>query len=175
MNFNLPKSIELLARTPQVYKALLLGLEYNWDKINEGESTWSAFDILGHLIHGEKIDWIPRAKLILNSVSIPTFKPFDRFAQAELNKNKTTNELLIEFESFRVKNLKTLKSWNLTEVELSKQGIHPDLGLVTLKQLISTWTIHDMGHLNQLSRVLVKHYKEDVGPWSQYSKILINT
>ena len=172
MNFNLSKSIELLERTPQVYKALLFGLEYDWDKIDEGNETWNAFDILGHLIHGEKTDWIPRAQLILNSSSTPTFTSFDRFAQKELSKNKITDELLIEFESLRTENLKTLKSWRLTEAELSKQGIHPDLGLVTLKQLISTWTIHDMGHLNQLSRVLIKHYKEDVGPWSQYSKIL---
>ncbi len=172
MNFDLNKSIELLTRTPLVYKTLLFDLQSDWDAINEGPETWSAFDIIGHLIHGEKTDWIPRAELILNSDSTPTFKPFDRFAQKELSQNKTTEELLLEFQELRTNNLNTLQSWKLTSQDLVKQGIHPELGIITLKELISTWTIHDLGHLNQLSRVLIKHYKTDVGPWKQYSKLL---
>ena len=174
MNFSLGKSIEILKRTALVYKSLSFELNNDWDKINEGSETWNAFDIVGHLIHGEKTDWIPRAELILKSVSIPTFEPFDRFAQKELSKNRTTDQLLIEFEKLRLSNLNILQSWDLKEQDLLKQGIHPELGVVTLKELISTWTIHDLGHLNQLSRVLIKHYKNDVGPWSQYSKILSN-
>ena len=149
MNFDPQKSIELLSKTPCTYKSLLYNLDSNWDQINEGTGTWSAFDIIGHLIHGEKTDWIPRAKLILTSSSTPTFDPFDRFAQEKLSLGKTTNELLNDFEEIRIKNLDILQSWNLTESDLQKTGLHPNLGLVTLKQLIATWTIHDLGHLNQ--------------------------
>ncbi len=172
MNFDLEKSIELLERTPQVYKVLLSNLKSDWGIINEGSGTWSAFDIIGHLIHGENTDWIPRAELILSSKEIPTFEPFDRFAQKGISKDKTLDQLLDEFEVLRKQNLIKLKSWDLKNEELDKKGKHPDLGAVTLRQLISTWTIHDIGHLNQLSRVMIKHYKEDVGSWGEYSKIL---
>lgn len=173
MNFNLKKSIELLERIPEAYKVLFYGLDSNWATINEGENTWSAFDIVGHLIHGELTDWIPRAKIILSeNEKNKTFEPFDRFAQEKSSKGKTIEELIDEFEKFRKLNLEELNSWNLTEEDLDKTGIHPELGEVTLKQLISTWTIHDIAHLNQISRVIVKDYAEDVGPWAEYLRIL---
>lgn len=172
-NFNLERSIELLERAPLVYRSLFYGISYDWDKVNEGENTWNAFDILGHLIHGEKTDWIPRATLILNTKEeLPIFEPFDRFAQKELSKSKTTDQLIGEFESLRSQNLKQLRSWNLSKDQLDMEGIHPELGKVALRELIATWAIHDLSHLNQITRTLVKHYKEDVGPWIEYSKIL---
>lgn len=172
MNFDLNKSIELLERTPEMYSALFSNCTQNWDTINEGENTWSGYNIIGHLIHGEKTDWILRAEIILGNKEDKTFEVYDRFAQEKLYSSQTTDELLEEFKTVRAKNIKTLKSWNLTEDDLDKKGVHPDLGIVTLRQLISTWTIHDMVHLNQISRVLVKHYAEDVGPWAKYTTLL---
>ena len=172
MNFSINKSIALLTRTPKVFKSLFYDLNFGWDEINDGPNTWNAFDIIGHLIHGEQTDWIPRARLILSESKDKTFDPFDRFAQEKLSVGKTMNELLDQFEELRIENLDTLKSWNLTQLDLNKTGIHPELGLVTLKQLISTWTIHDVAHLNQISRVLIKHYSEDVGPWAEYTRLL---
>ena len=172
MNFNLNKSIELLERTPDTYSILLNNSHYDWDKIDEGKGTWNGYNIIGHLIHGEKTDWIPRAEIILGSVDNKTFEPYDRFAQEKLYASQTTQGLLDEFRTLRTKNIEKLKSWNLSEQDLDKIGIHPDLGEVTLRQLISTWTIHDIAHLNQLSRVFVKHYSEDIGPWKKYTRIL---
>jgi len=172
MNFNLDKSIAILERTPRVYYELFHELAYDWATINEGENTWSGFDIIGHLIYGEKTDWIPRARIILGESENKTFEPFDRFAQKKLSAGKTIEDLLIEFAELRSNNLNVLRSWHLTEVELNMEGIHPDLGVVTLRELLSTWTIHDIGHLHQVSRVIVKHYSMDVGPWTEYSGIL---
>ena len=157
MNFDLLKSIELLERTPQVYKSLFYRSTSDWTTINEGLNTWSAFDIVGHLIHGELTDWIPRAEIILSEDrSDKTFEPYDRFAQEKNSKGKTIDFLLEQFEELREFNLVKLKSWNLSATDLLKKGIHPELGEVTLKQLITTWTIHGIGHLNQISRVIVK-------------------
>ncbi|MBC8756682.1 DinB family protein [Kordia sp. YSTF-M3] len=172
MNFNLQKSIEILERTPEIYYALFNNSMHDWDTINEGENTWSGYNIIGHLIHGEKTDWIPRAEIILGDAKNKTFEPYDRFAQEKLYSSQTTDELLNEFKTLRAENIKKLKSWNLTEVDLNKEGIHPDLKTVTLKELISTWSIHDMIHLNQISRVFVKHYAEDIGPWKNYVRLL---
>lgn len=172
MNFNLEKSIELLERSPKTYKALFYDLNHNWATVNEGENTWCAHDIIGHLIHGENTDWIPRAKIILGKQKDKTFEPYDRFAQSKLYASQSINELLNTFEALRNANIEELKLLNLTEIELNQEGIHPDLGPVTLKELISTWTIHDMVHLNQISRVIVKHYSKDIGPWSKYVRLL---
>ena len=171
MNFDLKKSIELLERSPKTYETLFSNLNHDWNSINEGQNTWSAYNIIGHLIHGEKTDWIPRAKIILNQGN-KNFEPYDRFAQEKLYSTQTFEELIIEFKTLRINNVEILESWNLTEQDLSKEGIHPDLGIVNLKQLISTWTIHDMIHLNQISRVIVKHYEEDIGPWKKYVRLL---
>lgn len=172
MNFDLNISIEILDRTPGVYTSLFANSAYNLDKINEGIGTWSGYNIIGHLIHGEKTDWIPRAEIILSDSENKTFEPYDRFAQEKLYSSQTVEELLEEFKTLRSQNITKLKSWNLQEPDLEKQGIHPDLGLVTLRQLISTWTIHDMAHLNQVSRSIVKHYSKDVGPWKKYTRLL---
>jgi hypothetical protein len=172
MNFNLKKSIEILDRTPDVYFALLNNSEHSLDKINEGIGTWSGYNILGHLIHCEKTDWIPRAEIILGDKDNKIFEPFDRFAQEKLYSSQSTSDLLQKFKTLRTRNIEKLLSWDLSENDLDKEGIHPDLGIVTLRQLISTWTIHDLAHLNQLSRVIIKHYKEDVGPWKKYTKLL---
>ena len=171
-NFNLNDSIELLSRMPVTYRALFYGLGGKWTIANEGGDTWSAFDIVGHLIHGERTDWIPRARIILSDAEEKVFEPFDRFAQKQVSKGKSMDELIDEFEVLRSENLEQLKSWDLTENDLDKTGTHPGLGTVTLRQLIATWAIHDVNHLNQVSRVMVKHYAEDVGPWAEYLKLL---
>lgn len=172
MQFSLLQSYEILERTPQVYKVLLSGLSTDWSHCNEGGESWSAFDVVGHLIHGEKTDWMVRVALILGNSSDKTFKPFDRFAQLQDSKGKTLHELLDEFAILRHLNLNKLKAMNLSEEDLNRKGIHPDLGEVSLRQLLATWTIHDLSHLNQVSRVMVKQYTTEVGPWKAYSKIL---
>ena len=172
MNFNLDKAIEILARTPEVLKTLLWELSKEWTIANEGKDTWSAYDVTGHLIHGENTDWIPRMKLILSNAQDKTFVPFDRFAQFKNSKGKTLHELLNEFTALRAANLAYLRSVQLTETQLALKGTHPELGEVTLKQLLATWTIHDLGHLAQISRVMAKRYTQDVGPWDAYITIL---
>lgn len=172
MQYDLQKSLEILERTPATYKSLFYGISPEWSLSNEGPKTWSAFDIIGHLIHGEQTDWIPRARIILSDAADKTFEPFDRFAQEKLSVGKTMDGLLDDFEALRMQNLEELKSWNLSEEDLEKKGIHPELGEVTLKQLLSVWTIHDLMHLHQVSRVMVKLYKEEIGPFIQYSGML---
>lgn len=172
MNFNLNTSIEILERTPKVMKALLWALSDEWVKANEGENTWNAFDIIGHLIHCENTDWIPRMDLILSKKEDKTFAPFDRFAQFHNSKRKTMHDLLEEFDALRAKNITYLKSLNLTENEFVMTGNHPALGEVTLKQLLATWTTHDFTHLAQISRVMAKHYTQDVGPWHEFINVL---
>ncbi|MCI4668889.1 MAG: DinB family protein [Bacteroidia bacterium] len=173
MNFDLNKSIALLERTPKAMRSLFYDLPFDWNHINEGPNTWSVFDIMGHLIHGELTDWIPRARIILSEeIQDKTFVPFDRFAQEKTSVGKSIQQLIDEFESLRIQNIDTMKSWKLGDKELELKGIHPDLGEVNLRQLIASWTVHDMSHLYQISRVFVKHYGEDVGPWSNYIRIL---
>ena len=172
MEYDLQQSIEILERTPATYTSLFYGLSKEWSHSNEGQETWSAFDIIGHLIQGEKTDWIPRSRLILSDAPDKTFEPFDRFAQEKWSVGKTMEELLDEFQALRTQNLHELKSWNLSEKDLQKKGIHPQLGEVTLKQLLACWTIHDLMHLHQVSRVIVKLYKDQIGPWKQFSGIL---
>jgi hypothetical protein len=147
-------------------------MPYDWTSINEGPDTWSAFDIIGHLIHGEKTDWIPRARIFLDDRANKTFEPFDRFAQEKESLGKTIEELLVDFSHWRKTNLETLISWQLKDRHLDLKAFHPDLGEVTLRQHLATWTIHDAAHMYQVSRVIVKHYAEDVGPWKKYIRIL---
>ena len=172
MQFDLAQSIPVLERTPSVLKALLKDLPEDWTTANEGPNTRSPYDVVGHLIHGEKTDWIPRTKIILEHDEEKTFEPFDRFAQFENSKDKTLNQLLDEFESLRNENLKELKSLNITEEDLQKTGKHPELGSVILKNLLSGWVVHDLGHIAQISRVMAKQYTEEVGIWTQYMGIL---
>ena len=172
MNFDLDKAIEILERTPKIMRAFLLDLSDDWIRINEGESTWTAYDVMGHLIHGEKTDWIPRTNMILSDKKNKTFEAFNRFAHFRTSKGKSMRDLLEEFEALRTKNIAHLKSLRLTEKEFALTGMHPALGEVTLKQLLAAWVTHDLGHLAQISRVMAKHYTEDVGPWYKYINIL---
>ena len=172
MEFNLAEGIQILSKTPEVISNLLKGLPETWLKTNEGGDTWSPYDVVGHLIHGEKTDWIPRAQIILSEAEDKTFVPFDRFAQFESSKGKTLEQLLTELGNVRVENIRKLQSLNITEQTLEKQGIHPEFGPVTLQQLLATWVAHDLGHINQITRVMAKNYKVEVGPWKKYLSVL---
>lgn len=172
MDFQLTHALEILERTPATFRALLAGLDDAWTEPNEGPDTFSAFDNLGHLVHGERADWIARATIILEQGENRRFEPFDRFAHYEESAGKSVLELLDEFAQLRSRNLETLRSWQLTERELSLEGEHPALGTVTLRQLLSAWTAHDLGHIAQTARVLAKQYRDAVGPWRQYLPVL---
>lgn len=172
MDFDIKKGIEILERTPLVLQALLSGISEEWIVPNEGEKTWSPYDIMGHLIHGENTDWMERLEIILGEGNNKEFRPFDRFAQFEESKGKSINELLQEFENLRKNNLELLTSKNISEKDLQKIGIHPSFGEVTLSQLLATWVAHDLNHIAQISRVMAKQYKDAVGPWVEYLRIL---
>jgi uncharacterized damage-inducible protein DinB len=172
MQFDLVKSISILSKTPQVLATLLANLHEDWTHNNEGENTWSVFDVLGHLIHGEKTDWIVRSEIILSSKENKTFEPFDRFAMINDQSNKTVHNLLEEFAQLRAENLAKLKAFNLKESDLVKKGIHPALGTVTLQELLACWVVHDLNHLSQISRVMAFQYKTEVGTWEAYLSIL---
>ena len=164
-------SIAILERTPASLRALLSGLPDVWIYATEGESSWSPYDIIGHLIHGERTDWIPRARHILSQSPDP-FEPFDRFAQFTDSKGKSLGELLDTFEVLRNENISALKALHLREDDLKLKGTHPALGSVNLRQLLATWTVHDLNHIVQISRTMAKLYKEETGPWSAYLSIL---
>lgn len=172
MSFDLNDAIALLERTPGTFRALLAGLPDAWITADEGPGTFSAFDNLGHLIHGERTDWIPRARIILAQGANRTFEPYDRFAQARESQGKSLATLLDEFALLRAENIATLRSWDLSERELGREGEHPSLGPVTLRQLLATWVAHDLGHLAQTARVMAKRHREAVGPWRAYLPIL---
>lgn len=172
MTFDIQKSLEILSKTPLVLESLLVGLSNEWLRSNEGENTWSPYDVLGHLIHGEKTDWVVRAKIMLSNVDDKTFKPFDRFAQISENQECTIDELLSEFKNLRASNLEIIKTLQISDSHLDLKGIHPELGQVTLKELLATWVVHDLGHLSQITRVMAKQYESEVGPWKAYLGIL---
>ncbi|MEZ4967095.1 MAG: DinB family protein [Saprospiraceae bacterium] len=172
MEFSIDDAALLLQRTPAVIDAQLRGLPDDWVHANEGPDTWSPFEVVGHLIHGEETDWIPRARLILSDAPDKRFTPFDRFAQQRNSAGKTLPLLLDTFARLRTENLDTLRSWNISEADLEKTGIHPEFGSVTLRQLLATWVAHDMTHIVQIARVMGKQYKTDAGPWVQYIGIL---
>ncbi|KAA3611990.1 MAG: DinB family protein [Calditrichaeota bacterium] len=171
-NFSLKKSIEILEKTPSVLENLLTNLSDNWINQNEGENTWSPFDIVGHLLHGEKTDWITRTERIIKYGTEKAFDPFDRFAQLETSKGKTIKQLLNEFARLRKENLAVLSEMNIQEKDLEKKGIHPNFGEVTLKELLATWVVHDLGHISQVVRVMAKQYKEEIGPWKAFLPIV---
>jgi hypothetical protein len=172
MTFQLAEAVSILERTPGTFRALLGGLSDRWTMCNEGPETFSAFDNLGHLIHGERADWISRARIILAQGAERRFQPYDRFAQVRESEGKSLADLLDEFAELRAQNLATLRGWDLSEREMALQGDHPDFGPVTLRQVLSTWVAHDLGHLAQTARVMAKQYREDVGPWQAYLPIL---
>ena len=172
MKYDLHKSLAILDRTPAVLRQLLQGLDDAWLMNNEGPDTFSPFDVLGHLVHGEKTDWTARIKLILKHGNTKAFEKFDRFAMYEESEGKTINQLLDEFEKLRKENLDWLKSLSLTTTDLDKKGLHPVLGEVTLENLLATWVVHDLTHISQISRVMAKQYKEAIGPWTEFFRIL---
>ena len=172
MKYSLDKSYEILERTPAVLRSLLGGLHDDWIMNNEGPETFSPYDVIGHLIHGEKTDWTVRTKVILESGINKPFEPYDRFAQYEESKGKTLTQLFDEFDKLRKNNLNWIKSLNLTKDDLDKEGMHPVLGEVTLRNLLATWVVHDLTHIAQITRVMAKQYKEEIGPWPQFFRIL---
>jgi hypothetical protein len=172
MEQNLHHTISLLTRTPAALNALLRDLPEAWTSQNEGENTWSAFEILGHLIHGERTDWMPRARIVLQFGETQNFEPFDRLGHQQEIQGKSMNQLLNEFASLRSKNLDELRALNLRREDLEMSGRHPALGTVTLSQLLATWAVHDLTHLHQLSRVMAHQYREAAGPWAEYIGVL---
>lgn len=172
MELQLDEAVTILQRTPAVLNALLSGLSDDWVRPNEGPDTWSPYDIVGHLIHGEETDWIPRARIILKHGEARAFEPFDRFAQFEKSQGKTLPQLLETFAQLRRRNLEELAGLRLTPELMQKRGRHPELGEVTLGQLLATWTVHDLSHLSQVTRVMCKQYGSAVGPWKEYLPIL---
>ena len=172
MEFNLADGVAILERTPGTMRALLSGLEPQWIDGTEGPDTWSPYVIVGHLNHGERTDWIPRARIILDQGANRRFTPFDRFAQFEESKGKSLAILLDEFDQLRARNLGILKGWNITDEQLELEGDHPELGRVTLRQLLATWAGHDLGHIAQTARVMAKQYRDAVGPWREYLPVM---
>lgn len=172
MPFDLNDSIALLERTPKMLDVLLRGLPELWTRTNEGDDSWSPFDVVGHLIHGERTDWIPRLRRLLESGESRPFDPFDRFAQARESEGKTLYELLDEFARLRSENLTALQGFNLGPEDYGRRGRHPSLGTVTLRNLLATWAAHDLTHLHQISRVMAHQYRDEVGPWRAYLGVM---
>ena len=168
----LKESVAVLSRTPGVLDALLRDLPEAWTTATEGPDTWSPYDVIGHLIHGEKADWMERLVTILEHGPAKPFAPFDREAQFREGEKPSLGALLDEFKELRVANLARLGALQLTEAHLEMQGTHPAFGLVTARQLLATWTAHDLAHLLQISRVMAKRYKSEVGPWAQYLSVM---
>lgn len=172
MKYSAAQAIEILDKTPAVCTALLAGLSDDWVMNNEGPETFSPYDVIGHLIHGEKTDWVVRAKLLLELGNTQPFVPWDRFAQYQESENKSLQQLLDEFARVRKENMVWFKSLQLTITDLDKTGIHPTLGSVTLRNLLSTWVVHDLTHIAQITRVMAKQYTTEMGPWPQFFRIL---
>lgn len=172
MEQNLDQTLALLGRTPAAFNALLRDLPATWTMQNEGENTWTPFDIIGHLVHGERTDWMPRIHTILDHGEARAFEKFDRFAQTRESAGKSLAQLLDEFASLRAENLDALRALHLQPADFARRGRHPSLGVVTLSDLLATWAAHDMTHLHQLSRTLAYQYREAVGPWRAYLGVL---
>lgn len=172
MKFQLEEAVPVLRQTPATVHSLLAGLPERWVESSGDRESWHPYDIVGHLVHGERADWIPRARIVLEHGTERSFEPFDREAQFEDSKDKTLGILLDEFESLRHQNLVTLESWDLSETDLDKEGLHPDFGPVTLRQLLATWAVHDLNHIFQISRVMARNYTDEVGPWIEYLGVL---
>jgi hypothetical protein len=170
--FVLAEAITMLTCTPSVIDALLRGLPDDWVTVDEGVGTWSPFDVVGHLIHGERTGWMPRARIIFDQGESRPFGKLDRSAQFEESKGKTLTELLDEFATDRRRNLDQLAAMQLTDADLDRRGRHPELGIVTLRELLATWVAHDLDHIMQISRVLGRQYSHEVGPWKAYLRVI---
>lgn len=172
MDFDLTLGTAVLERTPAALRAMLHDLDAAWFDATEGPDTWSPYVILGHLVQGERADWIPRARVILSRSASRRFTPFDRFAQFKESQGKSLADLLDEFARLRAENLATLADWRLTDAELALDGEHPAFGTVTLRQLLATWVVHDLGHIAQTARVMAKQYRDAIGPWRAYLPVV---
>lgn len=170
MDFSLDDAIPVLERTPAVLSTLLESLPDGWLQARERPDAWSPREIVSHLIHGERTDWIPRARIILAQGNYRRFQPFDRFA--ELKSDRPLRDLLKELDELRAGNVATLRGWNLSDRDLALTGEHPELGIVTLRQLLATWVAHDLTHLAQITRTMAREYREAVGPWTAYFRAL---
>lgn len=168
----LPEAIEVLERTPSAVSALLSGLGESWTHRNYGEATFSPFDVVGHLIQGERTDWIPRLRILLEQGEERAFDPFDRFAQVEASRGKSMQALLDEFARLRAENVGILRALRLTDVQLARTGMHPALGRVTASELLATWVVHDLNHVKQIAKAMSHQYRDLVGPWREYLPIL---
>ncbi len=171
MKFQIEQAVEILSQTPATLNSLLGNLSDDWIEKEDSEN-WNPFDIVGHFIHGEETDWIPRAEMIFAQGENRTFLPFDRFAQFKKSEGKSLSQLLETFARLRKENLEKLQLMSLTDEQLKLKGIHPELGEVNLEQLLSTWVVHDLTHLRQIVIVLAKKYSENVGVWKEYLSIL---
>ncbi len=172
MDFDLAAGVAILERTPGTLRAMLDRLTPNWTDATDGPDSWSPYVIVGHLIHGERTDWIQRAQIILAQGPNRRFTPYDRFAQLSESQGKPLAELLEEFARLRAGNLATLGAWNLSGAQLDLEGEHPEFGSVTLRQLLATWVAHDLGHVAQTARVMAKQYRGAVGPWRAYLPVM---
>jgi hypothetical protein len=169
---NLEETIAVLTRTPSALNALLRGLPPIWTSRDEGEGTWSVYDVIGHLIHGERSDWMVRVRTILESGEAQPFARFNREGHTEESKGKSLEQLLDEFERVRAENLHELQALALQPDDMCRRGLHPALGVVTLSQLLATWAAHDMTHLHQIARIMACQYRDLVGPWSEFLGVL---
>jgi len=170
--FAIDEGVAILTRTPASLDALLRGLPDGFIAAHEGGETWSPFDVVGHLIHGERTDWMPRLRRILESGDAVAFDRFNRVAQFEDSKGRALGSLLDEFAELRRHNLDELKGLRLTSADLERRGLHPELGPVTLGQLLATWVAHDLDHVTQIARVLARQYADAVGPWRDYLRVI---
>jgi hypothetical protein len=172
MKHVLEETVTLLTRTPEVLNALLRGLPESWTMSNEGEGTWSPFEVVAHLIHAEHDNWIPRARTILDYAVSRPFAPFDREGNFQQSRRRTLEDLLDDFAQARAESLEQLSAMGLLPPDLEKKGKHPSLGAVTLAELLSTWAAHDLTHLHQISRVMAVQYRQAVGPWSKFPGVM---
>lgn len=172
MEFQFDESLPVLRRTPDVLRSLLAGLPDTWHAATEGPDTWSPFDVVGHLIHGERTDWVPRVEHILRFGDTVPFPPFDRDAMRDASRGLSLRDLLDTFDTLRIESLDRLQALGLTDADLARRGLHPALGPVTLGQLLATWVAHDLGHIGQIVRVMARQYTEAVGPWRAYLRVV---
>jgi DinB superfamily len=172
MTFDLTMGVQVLERTPRTLHAMLDGLACGWLDATEGPDTWSPRVVVRHLIQAERANWIPRAEIILQQGSDCRFRPFDRLPVAIATGAKSIGDLLSEFSQVRGENLAKLREWHLTDTQLAFEGEHPEFGTVTLRQLLATWVAHDLSHIAQISRVMAKQYRDAVGPWRAYLRVM---
>ena len=171
-SFSLPDTLDVLERTPSVLDALLRGTSPAWHRVDEGPGTWSPFDVVGHLVHGEETDWVPRARVILEHGEDQPFEPVDRFAHLGRFSDWSLADLLDRFAELRRSSVETVRGWGLSDEQLALRGRHPAFGPVTLRQLLATWAVHDLGHVRQVARTMARRYTDEVGPWTEYLTIL---